>query len=65
RTGMSEAFLDWLKPQLAVISVGKNAYGHPASEILQMLADREIRVLRTDNHGDKEIISDGKFWTVR
>lgn len=64
RTGMSSAFLDWLKPKVAVISVGKNNYGHPAPEILQQLADRNIRVLRTDKDGDIEIVSDGKGWQV-
>ncbi len=62
KTGMSKDFLDWLKPQLAIISVGKNSYGHPAPETLQMLADRGIRVLRTDQEGDIEIITDGVTW---
>lgn len=65
RTGMTSEFLDWLKPRLAVISVGKNSYGHPAPEILQMLKDRDIKTLRTDQAGDIEVVSDGKNWEVR
>ena len=59
---MSETYLDWLKPQLAVISVGKNSYGHPAKEVLATLATRAIQAKRTDEEGDIEIISDGKEW---
>lgn len=65
KTGMSDAFLDWLRPQLAVISVGKNSYGHPTQETLEKLATRGVRVLRTDQEGDIEIVSDGKGWQVK
>lgn len=65
KTGMNAAFLDWLNPQLAIISVGKNTYGHPTQESLQMLADHKTKVLRTDQKGDIEIISDGNVWGVR
>ena len=65
KTGMSEAFLDWLNPQLAVISVGKNnTYGHPAEQILGLLQQRNIRALRTDQEGEIEVVSDGKGWRV-
>lgn len=49
---------------LAVISVGKNSYGHPAEEILRRLKDKEIKILRTDEAGDIEVVSDGKGWQV-
>ena len=65
KTGMSEDYLDWLKPRLAVISVGKNSYGHPAQETLAKLAARAIQVKRTDTDGDIEIVSDGKGWQVK
>jgi len=64
KTGMTEAFLDWLKPQLAIISVGKNSYGHPAANILQILRDKDTKILRTDEVGDIEVVSDGETWTV-
>lgn len=64
KTGMSEAFVDWLRPQLAVISVGNNTYGHPAPEIIRMLESRGARVVRTDTMGDIEIISDGVGWKI-
>lgn len=64
KNGMSLDYLDWLKPQLAVISVGRNTYGHPSKEVLSLLADKGIRLLRTDKAGDIEIFSDGTSWDV-
>lgn len=65
KTGMTEKLVKWLRPLLAVISVGKNNYGHPAPEALKLLADVHSRLLRTDQNGDIEIVSDGRSWTVR
>jgi competence protein ComEC len=65
KTGMTQHFVDWVKPQVAVISVGKNNYGHPAQESINMLQDVGSRILRTDKEGDIEIISDGNNWKVR
>lgn len=62
KTGMTDAFLDWLKPRLAIISVGKNSYGHPAESTLAKLATRGVPVKRTDEEGDIEVVSDGKTW---
>ena len=65
KTGMTENLVRWLQPEIAVVSVGKNSYGHPAKEILQMLADSDIRLLRTDVDGEVEVVSDGSNWTVK
>lgn len=64
QTGISETFLAKLKPRIAVISVGKNSYGHPSPDVLQMLAHYAGRVLTT-LEGDREIISDGVGWSWR
>lgn len=59
---------DWwrkAKPQLAVISVGKNSYGHPTQEVIKTLSDLEITTMRTDRDGDIEVISDGERWWVK
>ncbi len=37
---------------LAVISVGKNSYGHPSEEVIKQLSDKAIKILRTDMQGD-------------
>lgn len=64
KTGLNQAVIDWLHPQLAIISVGKNSFGHPTSEILNLLNLNKIKILRTDQAGDIEIISDGINWKV-
>ncbi len=55
----SDEFLKNVIPKIAVISVGKNSYGHPTPETLQRLENFGIYVLRTDKDGDIKIISDG------
>ena len=59
KNGLTRGLLEITKPKLAVISVGKNQWGHPVPEILELLADFEVKTLRTDEKGDIEIISDG------
>lgn len=57
----SDIFLAAVKPKMAVISVGaKNTYGHPTPEVLQRLQNYDIKVLRTDQQGDINMVSDGK-----
>jgi len=58
----SEKFLSKIKPKLAVISVGKNRFGHPAQETLERLNQAGIKVLRTDQQGDIEIVSNSWRW---
>jgi len=51
--GTSDEILDFLKPKIAVISVGKNnRFDHPRKEVLERLKTREIEVKRTDEVGD-------------
>lgn len=60
----STAFLAQVAPQVAVISVGaENRFGHPSPEVLRRLAG--VQVLRTDEHGRIEVISDGQKLSVR
>jgi competence protein ComEC len=55
-TSSSAAFLDAAAPRLAVISAGRaNVYGHPHEPVLARFKQRNIRVLRTDRHGDIDI----------
>lgn len=65
KTGMNQAFVDWVKPKLSIISVGKNSYGHPTREVLDMIQSVGSRIIRTDQAGDVEIISDGIGWKVK
>lgn len=59
-TSSSEEFLDAVKPEITLISVGKNnTYGHPHPVVVRRLKQRGMKVLRTDEVGDVTIISDG------
>ncbi|KKR43272.1 MAG: internalization-like protein competence protein ComEC/Rec2, competence protein ComEC protein [Microgenomates group bacterium GW2011_GWC1_41_20] len=61
--GLTENFLKAFDPEVAVISVGKNPWGFPKSDILDMLAKYDVRIYRTDLMGDVELITDGeKYW---
>ncbi len=48
----SESWLARVHPETALVSVGKNRYGHPSEEVLARLQERGIRILRTDQQGD-------------
>jgi len=52
KTGMSESFLQTIKPKEAVISVGKNSYGHPTTEALDLLKKYGVKTRRTDLEGE-------------
>lgn len=52
QSSTTEAFVAQLSPHTVVISVGKNnRYGHPSHEVLERLAERKIKILRTDITG--------------
>ncbi len=46
-----EELLDRAAPELAVISVGYNAYGHPGEDTLRRLREQGAEVYRTDQNG--------------
>ncbi len=51
RYSCSEAFLQEIKPEIAIIQVGKNPYGHPSDETRFRLIDAGAQVLRNDEDG--------------
>lgn len=53
----SDAFLKAVHPKVAVISVGKNNYGHPSEIIIEKLRENGIMVFRTDLDGAVGIIN--------
>jgi len=57
--------LDSLRPLVAVISVGRNDYGHPAPETLARLGARRVPVLRTDQDGTISVRTDGRTMWIR
>ncbi|PIP27222.1 MAG: hypothetical protein COX30_03075 [Candidatus Moranbacteria bacterium CG23_combo_of_CG06-09_8_20_14_all_39_10] len=49
----SNEFLEKVRPDWAIISVGKNnRYGHPSSDVLDRLRTHKINIVRTDEKGD-------------
>lgn len=55
-----QQLLDALRPELAVISVGYNSYGHPGDETLARLTASGAQVFRTDENGTVTIrVKDG------
>lgn len=63
--GALPEFLDKVKPELAVISAGKNPWGHPTQETIKLLNEKNIAIKRTDREGDIEVTSNGKTWWVK
>jgi competence protein ComEC len=63
RTSSSSSYLDAVGPAVALISVGaRNTFGHPSVAVLERLAARGIRILRTDRAGALILESDGASW---
>lgn len=64
-TSSSDAFLERVRPNIAVISCGvDNKYGHPHAETLQKLADVNAEVHRTDTDGTVVIDTDGEQYEI-
>lgn len=56
----NDAFLDAVRPQFAVISVGQNNdFGHPDAETVHRLENAGVKIYRTDLHGSVTAVSDG------
>ena len=68
KSSSSVAFLNSIRIQYVVISVGEeNRYRHPHPETLQRAAEVGAAVLRTDELGTIELISDGQvmWWEAK
>jgi len=62
----SEAFLDAVDPEVAVVSSAYDSqYGHPHEEVLRRFADRSVPTYWTATHGDVVFVSDGTNVSIR
>lgn len=63
-TSTSDAFLQYCRPQAAVISCGRdNRYGHPHEEVVERLKRYGCTVYRTDEGGAVSVyVRNGKIW---
>jgi competence protein ComEC len=65
-TSTSPAFVAQVRPTVGVISAGTgNPYGHPHTQVLDVLAAQQVQVWRTDQHGAITIRSDGTHYQVQ
>ncbi len=51
-------FLNNVEPEISVIGVGNNSYGHPTDDVLNRLASLNSEIFRTDINGIIKIIFD-------
>lgn len=51
KTSTSDNFLDNVGPDLAIISYGRNNYGHPSEKVINSLEKRNIPILSTYKNG--------------
>lgn len=59
-TSSSPEFLQIVKPEVAIVSAGKNnSFGHPHRSVLELLEKFQIVVLRTDELGTINLYSNG------
>jgi competence protein ComEC len=68
QTSSTPAFLAAVQPQIIIVSAGKdNKFGHPHPDVLQRAQDIGAAVLRTDELGTIEVMSDGQtmWWQAR
>jgi competence protein ComEC len=60
KTSSSEAFLQVVQPEYAVVSAGAdNRYGHPAAEVVARASDAGARIVSTAEQGTLTFKSDG------
>lgn len=57
-------YLEAVAPEVAVITVGNNPFGHPHPETESALAQKGIKVFRTDYHGAVMLQTDGYKWEL-
>ncbi len=63
-TSTTDLFLNQVKPEVAVISVGSNNFTHPHPEVMKKLEASCQKVLRTDLNGTIIIRSNGKEYFI-
>ncbi|MCX7921922.1 MAG: DNA internalization-related competence protein ComEC/Rec2 [Clostridia bacterium] len=60
-----EEFLKRVAPKAAVISVGKNNFGHPSPIVIDRISDSRAKIFRTDESGAVILTSDGENIKIR
>lgn len=64
-TSTNLEYLDKVDPRIAIITVGKNHFGHPSQKIIERLEDGNIQIYRTDEDGTIIIRTNGQEYWIR
>ncbi|MBC1601638.1 MBL fold metallo-hydrolase [Listeria welshimeri] len=64
KTATSKAFVNVVKPKYAIISVGKNGYGHPTSQTVNTLTKAKAKVYRTDRNKTVVVTGNGSSYSI-
>ena len=64
-TSTNLKFLNKVSPAIAVITTGKNNFGHPSDKVISRLEENGIKVFRTDLNGTVIIETDGDDYFVK
>ena len=64
RWASGDSWLAELQPEVGIVSVGLNRYGHPSPEAMQRLEGHHVAVWRTDRDGSITVTTDGRRVSV-
>ncbi|MBC2297851.1 MBL fold metallo-hydrolase [Listeria welshimeri] len=64
KAATSKAFVNVVKPKYAIISVGKNGYGHPTSQTVNTLTKAKAKVYRTDRNKTVVVTGNGSSYSI-
>ncbi|MCD2248906.1 ComEC/Rec2 family competence protein [Listeria swaminathanii] len=64
KAATSKAFVNVVKPKYAIISVGKNGYGHPTSQTVNTLTKAKAKVYRTDRNKTIVVTGNGSTYSI-
>lgn len=58
KKSLNKAMLSYLKPEIAILCVGKNGFGHPNANVLKLLKNYNVKTYRTDKDNMIELYVD-------
>lgn len=64
RNGATTPFLEAVTPDTAVVSVGQNNFGQPATSVIMRLLNAGCEIFRTDREGTVTVETDGQDYAV-
>src|SRR5690606_19133301 len=63
-TSTSQVFLNAVNPKVAILSYGKNAYGHPNADVVNRLKNKKVKLYSTYQSEDIVVLTDGSTYTM-